>query len=183
MIQPAAPPFSHFYNLGRLGKAGDTASFTADLAQRTAIATWSGVLSVDAFAVTVDIRKLGSTRFRLDYGLTARVTQACVVTLAPVPAVLARDFSRELHFVGIAHRSASPVELGAGPVFDPEADEAPEDIESLHYDLAGPALEEYSLALDPYPRSPGAEFPAGASEADTGRETPFAVLKSLKGRS
>jgi hypothetical protein len=181
---PSAPSFSHFYNLGRLGKAGDTVGFVADPAQRAAIAAWSGVLSVEAFAVTVDIRKLGSTRFRLDYRLTAQVSQACVITLEPVPAALAREFSRQLHFVGTAHRPGSHVELGAGAVFDPEADEVPEDIESLHYDLAGPALEEYSLALDPYPRSPGAEFPAGtAAEADRGRQSPFAVLKSLKGRS
>ncbi len=181
MTQPAGLPFSHLYNLARLGKAGDTVSFTADAAQRGAIAAWSGVLSVDAFAVTVDIRKLGSTRFRLDYRLAAQITQACVVTLVPVPAALARDFSRRLQFVGAAHHPGSG-ESSGGTVFDPGAEEGPEDIESLHYDLAVPALEEYSLALDPYPRSPGAEF-STELEADAGRENPFAVLKSLKQRS
>ena len=60
-------------------------------------------------------------------------------------------------------------------------EDAPEAIESLHYDLAAPALEEYSLALDPYPRAPGAEFssPDGTSDA---RDNPFAVLKALKKR-
>jgi hypothetical protein len=175
-------PLTHFYNLGRLGKAGDTVKFTADAGQCAAIAAWSGVLSLETFAVTVDISKLGPTRFRLAYQLTAQVIQACVVTLEPVQAAVARDFSRELHFVGHTRGSAASAESGADMVLDAGAEDEPEDIESLHYDLAAPALEEYSLALDPYPRSPGAEFSVGP-EPSQEAESPFAVLKGLKGQA
>jgi uncharacterized metal-binding protein YceD (DUF177 family) len=170
-------PFTHLYNLGRLGKAGDTVEFAADADQRAAIAAWSGVLSLEAFAVTVDIKKLAPTRYRLDYRLAARVTQACVVTLEPVPAAVARDFTRELHFVGNTRRPAN--ESGRDQVLDPGAEEGPEEIESLHYDLAAPVLEEYSLALDPYPRAPGAAF-SPESEVPDALESPFAVLMALK---
>jgi uncharacterized metal-binding protein YceD (DUF177 family) len=170
-------PLSHLYNLGRLGKAGDTVKFAADADQRAAIAAWSGVLSLEAFAVTVEVKKLGPTGFRLDYRLAVQVTQACVVTLEPVPEPLARDFSRELHFVGNTRRPDS--ESGSDAVLDPGTEEGPEEIESLHYDLAGPALEEYSLALNPYPRAPGAEFSPG-SEPPEARDNPFAVLEALK---
>jgi hypothetical protein len=170
-------PLGHLYNLGRLGQAGDTVKFAADPQQLTAIAAWSGVLSLEAFAVTVEIKKLGPTRFRLDYRLAARITQACVVTLEPVPTAMTRDFSRELHFIGNTRRPAG--ESGGDPVLDPGTEEGPEEIESLHYDLAGPALEEYSLALDPYPRAPGAAF-APESEVPEARDSPFAVLRALK---
>ncbi len=64
-------------------------------------------------------------------------------------------------------------------VVDAGPEEGPEEIESLHYDLAAPALEDYVLALEPYPRCPGVAFtaPEGAAGAP---ESPFAVLKDLK---
>jgi len=177
MNAPAAIPLSQFTNLGRLGNAGERVEFAADAAQRDAIAHWSGVLSVQGLGVTADIKKLGPARFRVDYRLVADVTQACVVTLDPVPAHIEVEFNRELHFVGNSRRTG---ESGGDVVLDPGAEEGPEDIESLHYDLAGPALEEYSLALDPYPRRPGAEFAASQPPQPPARENPFAVLKRLK---
>ncbi len=64
-------------------------------------------------------------------------------------------------------------------VLDSAEEEGPEEIESLHYDLAGPALEEYVLGLEPYPRAPQVwNFsPRRWLEAP---ESPFAVLKGLK---
>ncbi|HWX89470.1 MAG TPA: hypothetical protein VNY75_04140, partial [Rhizomicrobium sp.] len=93
-------PLSHSINLARLGNAGDTVSFAADEAQRAAIAKWSGVLSLERLEVTVAIAKLGATGYGLDFTLTANVTQACVVTLEPVPAQIAHHFRRELLFTG-----------------------------------------------------------------------------------
>jgi hypothetical protein len=54
----------------------------------------------------------------------------------------------------------------------------PEEIDSLHYDLTAPLIEEFILALDPYPRAPGVEFQA--PEGEGAPESPFAVLKGLK---
>lgn len=180
-------PLSHSYNLARLGNAGDAVTFSADAEQRAAIARWSGVLSVEAFSVTVDIRKAGPVHFGLTFRLTADVTQACVVTLDPVPAHLEQTFSRDLHFTGPArHRGerTSPKDSESPKDRESEVDltaeeEGPEEIESLHYDLAGPALEEYVLALDPYPRRPGVAFQA-QTEGQDRPESPFAVLKGLK---
>ena len=61
----------------------------------------------------------------------------------------------------------------------PLEDDIPEEIGSLHYDLAGPLIEEFVLGVDPYPRAPGVEFevPGDKTEAP---ESPFAVLKGLK---
>ena len=46
-------------------------------------------------------------------------------------------------------------------------------------DLAVPALEEFVLSLNPYPRRPGVEF-APPNPDSAPPESPFAVLKSLK---
>jgi len=171
-------PITHVYNLNRLGNAGDAVHFAADAAQRAAIAQWSGVVGLDAWAVDVTLSKLGPTRFGLDFTVTADVTQACVVTLEPVANHLEHKFHRELHFAGQIRRQ---LEADSGPelVLDAGDEEGPEEIESLHYDLAAPALEEYVLALDPYPRKAGVEFDAPKAGLDA-PESPFAVLKGLK---
>jgi uncharacterized metal-binding protein YceD (DUF177 family) len=168
----------HSYNLARLGNAGDEVRLEADAEQRAAIAALGGALSLSRFLAVVTLKKAGPNRFTLDYRLEAEVTQACVVTLEPVTAHIARSFTRELHFAGTGRRPPEAAELDLSD----RDEEEPEEIDNLHYDLAGPVLEEFLLALDPYPRCPGVEFNPGL-EASPARESPFAVLKSLKSRT
>jgi uncharacterized metal-binding protein YceD (DUF177 family) len=172
-------PLSHSYNLARLGNAGDTVRFAADADQRAQIASWSGVLSLEKFEVVVEISKLGLSRFSLAFHLQADVAQSCVVTLEPVPAHLDHRFTRELHFAGPSRHKPAQTESSPDLVLDSGAEDGPEEIESLHYDLAAPVLEEYVLSLEPYPRCPGVEF-APESEPGDAKESPFAVLKTLK---
>ncbi|HEY0265254.1 MAG TPA: hypothetical protein VGC16_00800 [Rhizomicrobium sp.] len=172
-------PLTQVYNLARLGNAGDTVSITADAAECAAIAAWSGILSLERLEVRVDIRKLAPTRFGLDFTLAADLTQASVVSLEPVPAHLEHRFARELHFAGTGRRKVVSDESGPDLVLDAGEEDGPEEIESLHYDLAGPALEEFVLSLEPYPRRPGEEFAVPESAQDR-PASPFAVLKGLK---
>jgi len=173
-------PLSQIYNFARLGNAGDSVVVAADADQRDAIARWAGVLSLEDFSAKADIRKLAPNRFGLSFSLKADVTQACVVTLDPVPAHLEHNFTRELLFTGqTARRRPAEPESASEVVVDSLEDEGPEEIESLHYDLAAPVLEEFVLALEPYPRRPGVAFepPSDGLEPP---ESPFAVLKGLK---
>ena len=168
--------FSRDYNLGRLGAVGDEVRIEASEAERADIAVLAGALSLERFAATVVLKKEGSAKYLLAYTLEAEVTQACVVTLEPVPSRIERGFRRELHFRGTGrHATAMPSTLEISP---DENDEV-EEIENLHFDLAVPLLEEFLLALDPYPRRPGVEFDPG-DEAKARPESPFAALKSLK---
>ena len=165
-------PFSHLYNLNRLGQAGDEVQFVASDAEREALARFAGVVRVDAFAARVTLKKLSPNRFRAEFGLQADIVQACVVTLADVPAHVELSFDRELHFSPVLRRTDErAVEV-------PLADDLPEEIDSLHYDLAAPLIEEFILALDLYPRAPGVEFQP--PEGEGAAESPFAVLKGLK---
>ena len=108
------------------------------------------------------------------------MVQACVVTLEPVVAKIAHVFTRELHFTGTGRHLPEAADLDlSGHDLSLEEEDGPEEIDNMHYDLAGPVLEEFMLALDPYPRCPGVEFDPGA-EAVLRPESPFAVLKSLK---
>jgi len=166
-------PFSHLYNLNRLGQAGDEVKFAAGDTEREALARFAGVLRVGSFTARIELKKLSPNRFRLVFSLDADVVQACVVTLAEVPAHIQLSFDRELHFQPALRRTAED-----GAVEVPLGDDAPEEIDSLHYDLAAALIEEFILALDPYPRASGVEFQA--PEGEGAAESPFAVLKGLK---
>jgi hypothetical protein len=173
-------PLTQPYNLARLGNACDVVRFAADAGQCAAIAKWSGILAVEKFEVGVEISKLASNRFGLAFRLDTDVTQACVISLEPVSSQLERSFTRELVFAGTGRRR-EPDESAASPdlVLDGEEEDGPEEIDSLHIDLATPVLEEFVLSLDPYPRRSGVEFAAkGLDSAPP--ESPFAVLKTLK---
>ena len=167
-------PLSHLYNLNRLGQAGDEVSFSATEEERTALARFTDVLRVDLFAAHAVLRKPAPNRFQLDFTLEADIVQACVVSLADVPSHIERRFSRELHFDPALKRAKDrPVEDFL------QEDDKPEEIDSLHYDLAAPLIEEFVLAIDPYPKAPGVAFEAPKDAQDT-PENPFAVLKGLK---
>jgi uncharacterized metal-binding protein YceD (DUF177 family) len=117
---------------------------------------------------------------RLEGRLRAEVVQSCVVTLEPVPAMVEDTF--ELHYA---------VDPGTPPgvLVDLEADDPPEPIIGGAIDVGEAVAEALGLALDPYPRAPGAELPLGVGAADTSvappaeaenrRESPFAALKGL----
>lgn len=165
-------PFSHSYNLNRLGQAGDEVRFTAGEAERAALARFAGVVRVESFAAVVELKKISPNRFRLDFSLDAGIVQSCVVTLVELASRIQLRFERELHFVPGMRRVP---DLAADVTLE---DDLPEEIDSLHYDLAVPLIEEFVLAIDPYPRAPGVEFQA--KEGEGAAESPFAVLKGLK---
>ena len=176
-------PLNHSYNLARLGNAGDDVRFAASETERAALAKWAGIVSVEKLDVRVQIKKLEANRFGLAFELAAEVTQSCVVSLEPVPGKIARAFSRELVFVGPPRHKPAKAESEAVVEFNPdeggEEEEGPEEITSLHFDLAAPALEEFVLSLEPYPRKQGVEFTPKTGDSDP-PPSPFAVLKGLK---
>jgi uncharacterized metal-binding protein YceD (DUF177 family) len=172
-------PFIHEYYLGDVGRNGAEFTLSAKGDELARIAAWADIQGVEAFEAKVALRKHSANQFALDADLTVDVVQECVVTLAPVRNRVELHVHRELHLTHqIRHRPNEVIPLAAGA----GDDEVPEEIESLDYDVAAPLLEDFALALDPYPRAPGVEF-AVPAETEPARENPFAVLKSLKNRS
>ncbi len=138
-----------------LPHAGLTFAVDATPAERTALARRLDLLALDRLAASGWIRR-GEARGSVvvEGRLEAAVTQACVVSLAPVPASLAFDFRRL--FVAAAP-AAGPT--GREVVVDPVADE-PEPLPGREIDIGEVVAEELALALDPYPRAPECE-PSG----------------------
>lgn len=171
------PPFELFYDLGDLGRAGAEIRISLGEGERKRLARWANIDSVDAFTAEVALKKYSPSRYAFQASLEATIVQSCVVTLEPVRSRIERQITRELLLSSPVKRALPKEALPPSPTVD---DELTEEIESLTYDLAAPLLEEFSLAIDPYPRAPGVAFEAPKDNPEKS-EGPFAALKALKG--
>ena len=104
------------------------------------------------------------------------MVQSCVVTLAPVRSTLEGAFERQFRVLPARARRAAP---DVEPVVN---DGDTEMLASGVVDLAAPVLEEFVLAIDPYPRAPGAVFegPTEDEPEESAAAKPFAALAKLK---
>ena len=171
------PPYAVPFDLGGLSDRSVDLSIEPGAKERQSIAEWLGVMSVDALTAGVRLTRLGDERYRYEAQFSADVVQACVVTLAPVPSHLAAEFSREFRME--ERSSARKMPAARSRAFANLDEEEVEALQGSVLDLAAPVLEELSLALDPYPRAPGAAFEP-AREEKSAAESPFAVLAKLK---
>ncbi len=171
--------FSRKLRLDRLTGGEVVETITANEAERAALARRFGLGGLAGFSARLRVRRPAQgSLIRVEGELTATVTQTCVVTLEPVESRVAESFVQLFTLEGPAQNE--------GEVFvGPDDEEIPEPLEGETLDLGELVAEQLSLALDPYPRAPGARF-EGASFGesgeveDDGEESPFAVLKQLR---
>ena len=176
------PEFSRLVPVDRLGEVEITEEISAEPGERAALARRFGLLSLDRLSATLRLERAGARNLvRIAGRLAAEVTQACVVTLEPVGAHLEKGFILlyDLDAVAAQGEAGGAREV----VVEPEAEEPPEPVGPHGIDLGEAVAQQLAIALDPYPRAPGAALPeeprAGAGGARAA-EGPFAALESLK---
>lgn len=180
MKRGASPEFSRPFPLERLGQEPRTVTLEASAAEREALARRFDLLRLDALTADLTVAWIRGRRVVEVRGyLRADVTQRCVVTLAPVTGTVAAPFVQRYSVT-----SETAEEEARTVVLDPEGEDPPEPVGADGVDLGEAVAQELMLALDPYPRAPGAVLPAEGQAGDRDPEAavnPFAVLKSLKG--
>jgi uncharacterized metal-binding protein YceD (DUF177 family) len=166
------PEFSRIFRLDELGTAPRAVAIDADDKERAALASRFGLLSIERLSAKAELTRDGDVVIATGK-LAADVVQACVASGEPVPASIAEDFA--LRFVPpSAAPEAEEVELEEG-----DLDEI--DYEGGAIDLGEAAAQTLALALDPFPRAPGAEERLRAAGVIGEEEAgPFAALKALK---
>jgi hypothetical protein len=161
--QPAAttPPWSVPVVAAEVPDTGRSLELVPDEAQRKAIAAGAGLLELPRLEVIFDLTRHGADGLQVAGHVSATVIQRCVVTLFQPPQA----------------------EVPIAPVGDTrhqgvDAAEPPEVLHGGVVDLGAIAVEFLMLALDPYPRKPGAVFEA--PPAGDPASHPFAALAALK---
>ncbi len=157
-----------------MGAGEEARNFTieADATERAALAQRFGLLGLDSLKAQGQVEVFArGRRARVTASLSADVVQACVVTLGPVAAHVEDSFVR-------AFDCDAGMDTGEAE-FYLDSEDPPDPLPEAGIDLGEVVAEQLGLALDPYPRAPGAAAPA---VEESPRETPFSALKRLKDR-
>lgn len=165
------PEFSRRIALATIGAVPQEIEIEADEAERAALARRFGLTGLDRLRATATLRG-NEESFLLEGRLEAAAIQACVVTGEPCPAEIDEPF--RLRFL------PEPKLAGGEEEIELDGDE----LDTVFHDGAaidvGEAVaESLFLALDPYPRAPGAE--AALREAGIGGEAEAGAFAALAG--
>ena len=161
------PELSRPFPLDRLGESAQIC-VTAEPPELLALAVRMGIPEIKRLSCEFDLHRAGGSIIAASGRLRARVVQTCVVSLDLFETDLEDDFT--VRFVP-AGTESDELDLEAD-------DEIP--YEDGLLDLGEATAEQLALALDPFPRKPGASLPEDTeSEAHGGA---FAALRNLQRR-
>ena len=142
--EPSPVEFSRPVSVVRLGADAVTYRIDATGEERAALARRFDLVSLDHFAAEVTLSRHGGG-IRLAAEIAADIVQLCGLTLEPFASKLI-DRSTLLY-----RRKAPPADLAVD-------DEDYEVLVGDEIDIGEAAAQQLSLALDPFPRAPGAKI-------------------------
>jgi Large ribosomal RNA subunit accumulation protein YceD len=174
---PSRDPWRALVNAAQIPEGGLHREIEADVAVREAMADLAGVREISSARAAFDLTLDRRGRVHVAGTVRARVGQTCVVTLDPIDSeideivdVTFAPSEQIPHLADLAHEAiASEAEITDGP----------EPIVDGVIDLGRLATDVLLLAIDPYPRKPGAVFEPEVATADPD-DHPFAALKALQ---
>jgi len=169
---------SHRIDVNELPLAGLDTDVVASDDQRAALAEAYGLPAVNALSAEVTVMPSG-IGVTVSGRVKADIVQSCVVTLEPVAQHIDETFS--VRFVPADSREAA---VPAREVVVDVADDSdpPEEMDGTSIDIGALVEEIFVLAIDPYPRAPGATLDVPEDDDGEGTaDSPFAVLRERKG--
>jgi uncharacterized metal-binding protein YceD (DUF177 family) len=149
----------------------------ADQPVRKAMADVAGLREILSASASLDVMPKGGGRFHVAGHVRARVGQTCVVTLDPIE----NDVDEPIDLIFAPPEQIPELSdlVDDAAESEEEIPDPPEPIVNGIIDLGRLATDALFLAIDPYPRKPGAVFEPRV-EADDPEDHPFAGLKALK---
>lgn len=167
-------------NVAILPRSGFPVRIRATTAECEQVARACGIKRIDRLDADVDIARWRGGGVKIRGRLRADIEQDCVVTLEPVPQQIAEEIEATFLPEGskLAHEArAHSDEL----VIDPDGADVPEVFSGDVIDIWPVVVEFLVLAMDPYPRAPGAELDPSvfhSEDAESGPESPFSALRN-----
>ena len=173
-------PISHPVSVARLPQRGMPLNLVATIEERAALAREFGLIEVKEFSADLTVAKWRGDGVKVTGTVSADIVQACSLTLEPLDARV----ENEVDAVYVPeHSRLARVNADANGeiVLDPEGPDAPETFVGDHIDMGQVAAEFFGLAIEPYPRKPGAELPPVQDiDKEPAKVSPFAKLADIK---
>lgn len=175
---PDADPWRVPVTVAQIPETGLHREIEASPRERAAMAEVAGLRELVSAHASFDVTPKSGGRVHVAGRVRARVGQTCVVTLDPIE----NDLDEEVDLVFAppeqVRQLADLIEQGQDSE-DVEVPDPPEAIVNGVIDLGRLAADALYLAIDPYPRKPGAVFEAEVTAPDP-EDHPFAALKALQ---
>lgn len=170
-------PLSRPFDPSVIPGEGTHRRLAAELGERGALAAEFDLLELGALTADLTLTRWRGDGVEIHGRVQAELSQSCVVTLEPVAQKIDAPFVIRLVPAGSRLAEAAGREVA----IDPSAEDPPDIYEGHTIDLGAIVTEQLGLAIDPYPRSPGAmlgeiSYPPEAAEKP---ESPFGALASL----
>ena len=176
---PGPDPWRSPVILAQLPETGLHRNLTASPAERQAMAELAGVREIPAAEASFEVVPKSGGRVHVTGHVRARVGQTCVVTLDPIESEIDEEVDLTFAPEAEARRLADLIEEGQDDAEPAEVTDPPEPIVGGIIDLGRIATDALFLAIDPYPRKPGAVFETEVAAPDP-EDHPFAALKALQ---
>ncbi|MBC6405387.1 MAG: DUF177 domain-containing protein [Rhodospirillales bacterium] len=161
--------FSRPFPIEQLCAGQETRKIGANRSECTAVAKRLGLPAIDRLEAEISVKGIPTKDLVVVEGrVDALVTQICVVTLQPFQQCLSESFV-ERYRLGAVQDDTEPNALDL---------ESPDPFPEEGLDLGEETVQQFSLALNPYPRAPGAELLL--AETGGGAAGPFASLATLR---
>lgn len=171
---PSSVPWSVPVAVENIPDTGLHIAIDAPATTRAKLAELAALRELSQLSAVFDLTRQGA-EVHVAGQVSARVSQACVVTLEPVESDIQEAV--DLKFAP-APAGGTELEPKSARKRSLGGDEPPEPLVGGTLDLGALAIEFLILGIDPYPRKAGAQF-APPKVEDSG-EHPFAALESLK---
>jgi hypothetical protein len=173
------PEMSRLVAVDRIAPGGLTEHIVATDGERKALATRFDVVAIGELTGLLRLEPWRRGGVKITGRVDAIIVQTCVVTLDPFEVAVRDEISR--YFAG---RNA-PGPAAAVLSVESLEEDAQEVVTGASIDIGEVLAEALGLAIDPYPRKPGAKFESGD---DSGQESgsdagPFAALVKIKATS
>ena len=173
----AADPWRSQVLVAKIPDTGLHREIEADAAVRAAMAELAEVREILAAEASFDVTLRREGRVHVAGRLRARVGQTCVVTLEPMETDI--DELIDLEFAPPDQIPQLSDLVEEADDSDEEIPDPPEPISNGMIDLGRVATDALFLAINPYPRKPGAVFERKVEVIDP-EDHPFAALKAIK---
>jgi hypothetical protein len=174
---PRKDPWRAFVTVSQIPDTGLHRDIEADAAVRQAMAELAGQREIVSAHASFDLTLNGGGRVHVVGRVQALVGQTCVVTLDPIDSEI--DEAVDLIFAPAEQLPELANLVDETMETDTEIADQPEPFENGVIDLGRLATDVMLLAIDPYPRKPGAVFEPQVAVAEP-EDHPFAALKTLK---
>src|SRR5271165_752837 len=165
-------PFSRVVRVDSIPRGGQTVAIEASPAEREALAALYLLPSIEALSAEFTLKPSARDEVWVRGAVDGRLTQTCVVSLEPFPAVVNEEV--DVRFAELADDVAARRLSNEPQTFSIDDEDEPDPIIDGRIDLGALAAEFFALGLDPYPRKPGAAFESPQDREDAA--SPFSAL-------